>query len=73
MTEHDDLIRLDTQVKRIISDIDSEKDTRKRRNTSIDERLEKVNRRLDKHEIWFALAIGGGAVLLFVLKLVFKI
>lgn len=48
ISDHDKLIELDQQIKRLVSDSESEKDTRKRRNTSFDEKIEKLNERIDQ-------------------------
>lgn len=50
------IVILETQVHRIVSDIESEKGTRSRANSNLDDRLRKVERTI-------YLATGGLAVL----------
>lgn len=61
--DHDRLLRIEMQVGRIVSDAESEKDTRRRRNQSIETRFEQVESRLRALEEWKWKAIGVTSVL----------
>lgn len=70
--DHDKLVEHEMQLKRLVSDAESEKATRRRSNDNISSRFTGINERLDRHESWFWMAIGGGAVVIFLIELVFK-
>lgn len=69
MSDHDMLIAQEQQIKRLVADAESEKDTRKRANIHIQEGFNRINERLDQHAKWFWMAFGGGAVVIFILQL----
>lgn len=67
--DHDMLIAHEQQINRIVADAESEKDTRRRVNVHIEERLTRIYDALSKHERWFWMAIGGGSVILFIVEM----
>lgn len=62
------LVRLETQVARIVSDAESEKDTRKRVNTEITRRFDVFDDRFRKMEKTIWISTGGFAVLMIILN-----
>jgi hypothetical protein len=55
------LVAVETQMKRFISDVESEKDTRRRSNTAIFERFDQFDERMRRMErmIWTAAGATG--------------
>lgn len=72
MEDHDEIVSMRAQINRLVSDADSEKDTRRRTNESFDDKLRYIHERLNKHQFWFGLGIGGGWVAAFLLELLHK-
>ena len=68
--EHADLservVRLETQLGRLVSDSESEKDTRRRVNEHFEKKLDSFNERMRKieHSIWMAAGAVGILVLI---------
>lgn len=53
------LVRMETQIGRLVSDYESEKGTRARTNISVDEKLEALGVRMGRMERNFYLAAGA--------------
>lgn len=56
--QRDRIVRLETQVSRIVADIDSEKETRARSNTHIDGKFESLFERLGRQDRIIYVGIG---------------
>lgn len=63
---------LETQVDRIVSDLESEKGTRARVNIEINDKLDKIDDRGRKTERIIWMGLGGLGVLQFVIPVLFK-
>lgn len=72
----DRLVRVETQIGRLVSDAESEKETRRRTAQRIEDRFQKIEERLAKIEksIWTAAGISTGAmaVIVFLINLMVK-
>jgi hypothetical protein len=66
------VVRVETQMGRLVSDAESEKDTRRRVNQSIDQRFAATDLRLNKIERTIWTAAGALAVIIFVIEFVVK-
>lgn len=64
------LIRLEAQVGRLVSDAESEKETRKRANADIHERFEKFDERMRKMEHIIIWSSGAVSLLMIILNFV---
>jgi len=62
------IVRIETQIGRLVSDAESEKDTRLRVNQGISDRFDKIEVRLTKIERAFYIGTGGLAALMFILN-----
>lgn len=63
--DHDKLVELDVQVKRIVSDAESEKETRRRNNISLWQAIQEHGRQLSVLQRSFWICFGGGLVIMF--------
>lgn len=61
-------MRLETQVNRLVSDAESEKDTRKRSNQDITTRFEKTDERIRSLERTIWSAAGAVSLLVFIIN-----
>lgn len=66
------LVRAETQIARLVSDAESEKDTRKRANEHIENRFTEQEKRFTKIERIIYVSSGAVAALMFVLKVFWK-
>jgi hypothetical protein len=66
------VVRMETQVGRLVSDAESEKDTRRRVNQDIDKRFTATDARLSKIERTIWTAAGALAVIIFAIEFVVK-
>ncbi len=66
------IVRMETQVGRLVSDAESEKDTRRRANETIEKRFTATDERLHKLERTIWTATGALAVIIAVIQIVLK-
>ncbi len=72
MTNHEvtiKIVQIEEQLARLVSDAESEKDTRQRANSSINTSLREIEARLLKQERLIYMGLGGLGVLQFILSL----
>ena len=63
------VVQMDKQIERLVSDAESEKDTRRRVNEGISNQLREIEERQRKQERIIYMGLGGLAVLQFLLSL----
>ncbi len=66
------LVRLETQMERLVSDAESEKDTRARVNTEFARRFDELEKRVRSLENKLWIASGGITVAVFVANFLFR-
>lgn len=67
-----ELARLDLQVKRLMSDAESEKGTRNRMNEATLKKLDELERKVHGIQIRIALAAGGLTAIIFLANFLFR-
>ena len=73
MDDHSErLVRVETQIARLVSDAESEKDTRRRANEWINKKFEAQENRFTKIERIIYFSSGAVAVLILAIKLFWK-